>query len=304
VAPDAVAPGVPASAASVPRDAEPARAAAREAERLAVLIQAQETAAQEAARQEAARQEAARQEAARQEAAWQEAARQEAARQEAARQEAARQEAARQEAARQEAARQEAARQESARQEAARQEAARQEAARQALAQQQTAAADAARAAEARREAVLRAIGRQLDDEADRRDVARATAQASPGLPPAASTLRRGRLFGRSDPHAALVLYAEAWARRIQLNMPIERLRELAAQPHHEPMVTVALRSDGTVESVTFVRSSGLPALDDAIRQVVEGMAPHPAFPPDLARVYDVIEIRRTWVFDSAIRLY
>jgi outer membrane biosynthesis protein TonB len=220
----------------------------------------------------------------------------------AAQQEAAQQEAARQEAARQEAARQKAAQQEAARQESARQEAARQEAARQALAQQ--AAAEVARAAEARREAVLRAIGRQLDEEAARRDAARAGPQASSGLPPAASALRRGRLFGRSDPNAEMVLYAEAWARRIQLNMPIERLRALAAQPHDDPMVTVALRSDGTVESVKFVRISGLPALDDAIREVVEGLAPHPAFPPPLARQFDVIEIRRTWVFDSAIRLY
>ncbi|MBP6251490.1 MAG: TonB family protein, partial [Rubrivivax sp.] len=108
----------------------------------------------------------------------------------------------------------------------------------------------------------------------------------------------------RSDPNAELVLYAEAWARRIQLNMNLERLREAVMQPHHDPMVTVALRSDGTVESVTFVRSSGVPALDAAIGEVIASLAPHPAFPPALARRFDVIEIRRTWVFDSAIRLY
>ena len=28
------------------------------------------------------------------------------------------------------------------------------------------------------------------------------------------------------------------------------------------------------------------------------------AFAPGLAREYDVIEIRRTWYFDSAVRLY
>jgi hypothetical protein len=28
------------------------------------------------------------------------------------------------------------------------------------------------------------------------------------------------------------------------------------------------------------------------------------AFPPGLAREFDVIEIRRTWHFDMAIRLY
>ena len=52
------------------------------------------------------------------------------------------------------------------------------------------------------------------------------------------------------------------------------------------------------------VLSSGVPALDDAIRRVVLSQAPYPAFPPELADEYDVIEIRRTWSFDSAIRLY
>ena len=225
-------------------------------------------------------------EAARLEAERQEAARQAAARQEAARQEAARQEAARAETARQEAARQEAGRAEAARLEAARQEAARLEAAKRAAAQ---AEAD-------QREARLRAIGRQLDEEAARRDAAR----KSPDWTPA----RRGRLFGRSDANEELVLYAEAWARKIQLNQTFEMVREAAQPPHVDPVVTVAVRSDGSVESVTFVRSSGLPALDEAIRRVVQSQEHYPAFSPALLRDYDVVEIRRTWHFDSAIRLF
>jgi TonB family protein len=69
-------------------------------------------------------------------------------------------------------------------------------------------------------------------------------------------------------------------------------------------MITVAMRADGTVESVSFVRGSGLPALDDALRRLIEGVAPYPPFQPALARDYDVVEIRRTWYFDTAIRLY
>src|SRR5206468_1563858 len=132
-----------------------------------------------------------------------------------------------------EAARQEAARQEAARQEAARQEAARQEAARVEVAQEAT----------ERREAARRAMGRQLDEEAARR--------------PSSSSARRGRLFGRADANAELILYAEAWERKIQLNMTFDMIREAATLPHTNPMVTVAIRSDGSVESVTFVVSSG-----------------------------------------------
>jgi len=35
----------------------------------------------------------------------------------------------------------------------------------------------------------------------------------------------------------------------------------------------------------------------------VDSQKPYQVFPPGLAREYDVIEIRRTWHFDDAIRL-
>lgn len=101
-----------------------------------------------------------------------------------------------------------------------------------------------------------------------------------------------------------MLLYAEAWSRRIQLNTSFERVRELLKQPYTAPMVTVAIRNDGSVESVTFVRSSGAPAIDEAIRRIVLDQTPYQPFQPGLARDYDVIEIRRTWHFDMAIRLY
>ena len=101
-----------------------------------------------------------------------------------------------------------------------------------------------------------------------------------------------------------MVAYAEAWARKIQLSAPsFEMVRELAKQPYVDPVVTVAVRSDGSVESVNFVRSSGVPAIDEAIKRIVQGLANYPPFPPMLAREYDVIEIRRSWHFDMAIRL-
>ena len=154
-----------------------------------------------------------------------------------------------------------------------------------------------------RREAVLRSIGRQLDEEAARRDAATAAARSPNALPLSLSTARRVRLWGRSDPNAELVEYAEAWARKIQLNMTFEMVREWVQRPHVDPVVTVAIRADGSVESVNFVRSSGLPELDEAVRKVVQSQLPYAVFPPALAREYDVIEIRRTWHFDTAIRL-
>jgi hypothetical protein len=266
------------------------REAALEAQRL-------ETERQETARQQAAAQlEAQRQEVARQAAVRAEAARLEAARLETERQEAARQAAAKLEAQRQEAARQATVRAEATRLEAERQEAARQEAARAQAAQQEAAA---------KREAVLRAIGRQLDEERARRDAAaNATPSPSGTLPLSLGTARRARLFGHTDPNADLVAYAQAWALKLQLNTLPDTVREVTRRPHTPPTVTVALRSDGSVESVAFVVSSGVPEVDDAIRRMVEAQRPYAAFPPALARLFDVVEIRRTWYFDAAVRLH
>ena len=147
-------------------------------------------------------------------------------------------------------------------------------------------------------------MGRQLDEEADRRDAASKESQLSSTLPSSWSSARRGRLFGRTDPNGELIEYAQAWARKIELNMTFDTVREAAKRPHANPLVTVAIRSDGSVESVTFVLSSGVADIDEAVRRIVQSQAPYQAFAPALARQFDVIEIRRTWHFDMAIRLY
>lgn len=259
---------------------------------------------EELARQQTRRREAEQREAERLETERVAAARLEAERQAAARQAAMQAEAARLEADRQAAARQEAARLAAARVEAERREAARLEAARLEAALQEAARLQAVQDADARREAARRAMGRQLDEEAARRDAAANAARPTDTRPYSWSSARRGRLFGRIDPNAELVQYAEAFARKIELNMTFEMVGDAARRPHKPPLVTVALRSDGSVESVTFVVSSGVAEIDDTIRRIVQSQTPFPAFPPALAREFDVVEIRRTWSFDMAVRLY
>ena len=111
-------------------------------------------------------------------------------------------------------------------------------------------------------------------------------------------------MLGRTDPNAEIIAYAEAWGRKIQLNMTFDMVREAAKQPHADPLVTVAIRSDGSVESIKFDQSSGVAAIDAAIRRIVESQTPYQPFAPALANEFDVIEIRRSWHFDVAIRLY
>jgi TolA protein len=301
---------------------EPDRHAAEPSRQVELIALAREQAEREASarveldriaaeRREAARQEQEKRDAlARQEEEHAAAARLEAERLERERLDAVRreQEAARQEAIQQELARQELARQEQARQEQARLEEAQreQERARQAQAQAthapaQQVPADRGQAAQlAPRAERLRAIAEQLARESAGRD----RAGSAPGVPPpTVSGLRRGWLFGRSDPNQDLVQYAQAMGRKIELNRTLDMVREAVKQPHTQPVVTVAVRADGSVEKVTFETSSGVAAIDDGIRKIIASQAPYGPFPPALARQYDVVEIRRTWLFDVAVRL-
>ena len=283
------------------QDAERQAAAQLEAQRQeAVRLEAER---QEAERQAAAQLESQRQEAARQAAAQQEAARAETARVQAEREEASRQAAAQEQAQREEAARQAAAEQEAARAETARVQAEREQASRQAAAQQEAHRQEAARQYEAKREERLRAIGRQLDEEAAQRTEASNAARTPNALPLSLSTARRIKLWGRYHVNVELVRYAETWARKIQFDTPLETVREIAKRPHTAPMVTVAIRRDGSVESVTIEVSSGVAQVDEALRRIVEDRRPYQPFQPELARDFDVIEIRRTWHFGSAVQL-
>ena len=275
----------------------------------AVRVEAERVAAERRERERQAQLEAARQEQeqeARREAARQEAIQQELARQEQARlEQASREREQREQAAREQAAREQAAREQAAREQAAREQAAReQERASQAQASQaaspQAPAVQGQPAPLAPREERLRAIAEQFAMEAAQRS----PGNSPPGVPqPTVSGQRRGWLFGRSDPNQDLVVYAQAMSRKIEMNMTLDMVREAVKQPHTQPVVTVAVRADGSVEKVTFVTSSGVAAIDDGIRRIIASQAPFGPFPPALARQYDVVEIRRTWLFDVAVRL-
>jgi outer membrane biosynthesis protein TonB len=54
---------------------------------------------------------------------------------------------------------------------------------------------------------------------------------------------------------------------------------------------------------VSFARSSGREDIDRAVQSIVRLNARYSAFPPNIAAQYDVIEIRRVWVFDDNLRV-
>ncbi len=113
----------------------------------------------------------------------------------------------------------------------------------------------------------------------------------------------RRRFLGARTQEYRFARYIEDWRQKIErvgdLNYP-QAARD--QRLHGSLVVTVAIRSDGSVERVEVNRPSGQRVLDDAARHIVALAAPFGAFPPDIAKDTDVLHITRTWTFTPADR--
>jgi len=112
-----------------------------------------------------------------------------------------------------------------------------------------------------------------------------------------ASRARR-RAISASTREFRYATYMEAWRRKVErignLNYP-EAAKDQGL--YGSLILRVAVRADGSLESVRVLRSSGQPLLDEAAKQIVELAAPFAPFPPDIAAETDVLDITRTWQF-------
>ena len=100
-----------------------------------------------------------------------------------------------------------------------------------------------------------------------------------------------------------LRMYVESWRQKIERNGGMNFPKLIGERARIDPLVSVAVRSDGSVEDVTIIRSSGRQDTDDAVRRIVRINALYSKFPPNIAARYDVIEIRRIWTFDQVLKL-
>jgi protein TonB len=98
--------------------------------------------------------------------------------------------------------------------------------------------------------------------------------------------------------------YLESWRRKVEyvgnLNYPEEARR---LQLYGDLILHVALRSDGSVEGIRVIRSSGHSVLDDAAINIVRLAAPFAPFPPGIKSEVDILDITRTWQFMKGNRL-
>jgi TonB family protein len=129
------------------------------------------------------------------------------------------------------------------------------------------------------------------------------------GAPPVASRPEEQQRADRrviangTERDLPLRFYVDSFRQKIERNGALNRAQLSAQRVRIDPVVSVALRSDGSVEDVLIVRSSGHPELDEAVRRIVRLNERFAAFPPNVAARFDIIEIRRIWVFAEGLKL-
>ncbi len=98
--------------------------------------------------------------------------------------------------------------------------------------------------------------------------------------------------------------YLDAWRRKVErignLNYPDEAARQ---KLHGNLLLSVSVRANGTIEQVRVLHSSGHKILDDAAVRIVRLAAPFSPFPQAISKDTDVLDITRTWQFQSNNRL-
>jgi TonB family protein len=118
----------------------------------------------------------------------------------------------------------------------------------------------------------------------------------------AGARARRAVVVG-GERDVPLRLYVDSFCQKIERNGSVSQAHLAASRVRIDPLVSVTIRSDGSIEDVTILRSSGHPDMDDAVRHVVRANARYAAFPPNVAARYDLVEVRRIWAFAEGLKL-
>ena len=110
----------------------------------------------------------------------------------------------------------------------------------------------------------------------------------------------RKKFIGARTEEFRFAQYVEDWRQKIErignLNYPDSARGRL----YGNLVITVVVRSDGSLDRVEVNRPSAHKTLDDAARRIVQLASPFAPFPPEIGRDTDLIEITRTWAFTNA----
>jgi protein TonB len=108
----------------------------------------------------------------------------------------------------------------------------------------------------------------------------------------------RRRFVGAQARELRFALYLDQWREKIERMGTTHYPADARGRIYGNLRLTVAIRADGTIESLEFDRRSGRIELDQAAERIVRMGAPFAPLPPEVRRDTDVLVITRTWFFE------
>ncbi|MGD9022094.1 MAG: TonB family protein [Lysobacterales bacterium] len=117
------------------------------------------------------------------------------------------------------------------------------------------------------------------------------------------SKLPRRKWISANTREYQYAAYMQAWVAKVErignMNYPEDvRRRKLVG----ELILTVGIRTDGSVERIDVQRSSGISELDQAAVRIVRLAGPYAPLPENISNAVDVLHITRTWRFSRDFR--
>ena len=113
----------------------------------------------------------------------------------------------------------------------------------------------------------------------------------------------RKKFVGTRADEYRFAQYVEDWRLKVERIGTLNYPEAAKGKLYGTLVMTVTIKSDGAVDKVEINRSSGHKILDDAARRIVAMGGPYAAFPPDIRRDTDILEITRSWNFTSSDNL-
>ena len=113
----------------------------------------------------------------------------------------------------------------------------------------------------------------------------------------------RRKFIGARTREYRFAQYVEDWRQKIERVGTLNYPEAARGRVYGSLLLSVVIKADGSVDSIEVHRSSGYKVLDEAAQRIVRLASPFAAFPPDIRKDTDIIEITRTWNFTSADRV-
>ncbi len=108
----------------------------------------------------------------------------------------------------------------------------------------------------------------------------------------------RKKFMGARAEEYRFAMYIEYWRQQVErignLNYPEAAKNQ---KMYGQLQMTLEIKSDGSIVSMTINHSSGHQVLDDAAKRIVRLAAPFKPFPDEIKKDTDVLSITRTWTF-------